>query len=305
MAVVIIPAVLGTTFAVLAAFGWAGQYVCIRVGTEEGSVREAMIVAFGINVLLILPGVVFLYYPEYGLTFRSAIAFVIAGLTGSFLSRILQFKSTEAIGASLTASVVSTNALISAVLAVLFLGEGLSGLHFVGIVLIVGAVVVLSRETAEGRTASKNEAVSASAFSIPILAAVFLAIDPIFVKYGLELGTPPLVGLAIMVLTATGGYYTTLAWDSSLAMQKAFEANDRIWYLGAGILGTFSLVGYFAALMLSPVVVVVPIMQVAPLIVVGISAVLLPQRLEAVSWRLAAASTAIVCGSMIVVVAGQ
>ncbi|MFC6939054.1 EamA family transporter [Salinirubellus sp. GCM10025818] len=297
----------GALLAALAALGWAGQYVFIRLGTRTGSVTGAMLVSLACNVALVVPAVAVLYYPGYGLTLGSVAAFAGAGIAGSVLSRVAQFEATRTIGASRTAPVVSSTALVSALLAVVFLDETLTGPHLAGILLIVGAVAVISRETA--REEAPGSLADAGAYLLlPVLAALALGVEPILLKLGFAAGTPTFVGLAVMLSAAAVGYAAFVVARDGLPSRGSLsgvrgDANLR-WYLGAGVAGTLALVGYFAALAVAPVVVVVPILQAAPLLVVGLSAVFLPRGLERVTPRLVVAAAAVVVGTVVVSLSG-
>ena len=298
----------GAVLAVLAALGWAGQYVFVRLGTRTGSVTDVMLVSLACNVALVVPAVAVLYYPAYALTPGSAAAFAGAGLAGSVLSRVAQFEATRRIGASRTAPVVSSTALVSALLAVAFLDETLTLPHLAGIVLIVGAVAVITRETARDDSTVDSLADAGAYLLLPVLAALTLGIEPILLKTGFAAGTPTFVGLAVMLSAAAVGYAAFVAARGDLpsagAIRGANERGDLRWYLGAGVAGTLALVGYFAALAVAPVVVVVPILQAAPLLVVGLSAVFLPRGLERVTPRLVAAAAAVVVGTVVVSLSG-
>ena len=298
----------GAFLAVLAALGWAGQYVFIRLGTRTGSVTDAMLVSLACNVALVVPPVAVLYYPEYGLTPAAATAFAGAGLAGSVLSRVAQFEATRTIGASRTAPVVSSTALVSALLAVVFLEETLTSVHLAGIVLIVVAVGVISRETARDDGAADSLADAGAYLLLPVLAALTLGIEPILLKVGFAAGTPTFVGLAVMLSAAAVGYAAFVAVRDGLpspaSLAGAAGDGNLRWYVGAGVAGTLALVGYFAALAVAPVVVVVPILQAAPLLVVGLSVAFLPRRLERVTPRLVAAAAAVVVGTVVVSLSG-
>lgn len=291
---------LGIGLAVLGAAGWALQYVYLRLATdhESGSVVAAMVVALATNVLVVVPAVALWYYPDYGLTALSAVAFVLAGLAGSVVARVTQFVSTTTIGAARTAPVVSTTALFSAVFAVVFLGETLTPTHAAGVVLVVAGIAVISYDTArDGGEADLREA--GAALVLPLVSALALAVEPIFVKTGLGEGTPVFVGLAVMVTAATVGYVGYVYAAGRLELPDVRAAPIR-WYVGCGLGSTLALVGYFAALGMLPVVVAVPIFQTAPLVVVVLSVLWLPHRLERVTPRLVAAAGVVVVGTTIV-----
>ena len=293
-------AAVGIAFAIAGAAGWALQYVFIRVATDRasGSVPAAMVVALVTNVVLVVPIVAVWFYPEYSLTPLAVIAFVAAGIAGSLIARVTQFMSTTTIGASRTAPVVSTTALFSAVFAVIFLGVTLTGIHAAGIVLVVAGVAVISYDTArDGDEGSLREA--GAALVLPLVSALVLGIEPVFVKTGLEEGVSPFVGLAVMMASATIGYVTYVRLTRSVTVRE-IRSGPMWWYIGCGVGSTLALVGYFLSLALLPVVVVVPIFQTAPLLVLLFSMVALPQRLERVTPRLVAAAVVVVVGTTIV-----
>ena len=71
------------------------------------------------------------------------------------------------------------------------------------------------------------------------------------------------------------------------------------WYVGAGVFNTMFLLAYFRALEISPVALVVPIVQILPLIVIGLSFLFL-KRLEVITWKLVLAAMSVVVGAAIV-----
>jgi len=301
--------VAGVGLATLAALGWAGQYVCIRVGTEHGRVTDAMLVSLACNVALLVPAALAVHGSAHGLTPVAAAGFAAAGLAGSFLSRLLQFHSTRRIGASRTAPTVSSSALVATGLAVLLLGETVTPAHVAGILLIVAGVAVVSTETAPdgdgdppGDRPPLREA--GAALSLPLLAALFLGVEPIVLRAAMAEGTPLLVGLAVMSLSAALAFVAYRTARGGLPRPAALATPDLRWHVGAGLAGTVALGAYFAALAAAPVVVVIPILQTAPLLVVGLSALALPGRLERVTPRLAAAAAVVVAGATAVSLAG-
>ncbi len=90
---------------------------------------------------------VLLYYPEYHLTRFSWISFIGAGLFGTLLGRMLTYTSIDTIGASRTAPIVASQALFATVFGILVLGESLTPIHGLGIVLIVSGVSLITWET--------------------------------------------------------------------------------------------------------------------------------------------------------------
>ncbi|MCW8173520.1 hypothetical protein D8S78_22885 [Natrialba swarupiae] len=79
--------------------------------------------------------------------------------------------------------------------------------------------------------------------------------------------------------------------------------NSR-WFVLAGISNTLFLVGYYVALEIAPVNVVVPVLITNTLFTVFLSAAFLPKRLENVTWKIVAAATIVVVGVVTVTLQG-
>ncbi len=295
---------LGAGLAVLAAVAWAGQYVFVRLATVEGSTTDAVAVALVCNVVLVVPPAFVLWDPSVVARGEVIAAFVAAGLAGSLLGRLCQFRAIETIGASRTAPVVASTALFSAALAVAFLGETLTGVHAVGILLVVGGVAYISWKTATDPADPRPVREVGLSLALPLLAALCFAVEPIFISWGLAAGAPVAPGLAVMSVAAAIGFFGYLALASDLPDRARLAGPSLRWYVASGVASTAALLAYFLALEVAPVVVVVPIVQVAPLIVLVLSRAFLPRGLERVTWDLAVAATVVVAGAVVVSVSG-
>jgi drug/metabolite transporter (DMT)-like permease len=294
---------LGIALSVVAALAFAGQYLCVRLGTDRGNVTDVMILSLACNVVLIGPAAAIVHYPDYALTRLSVLSFVAAGLSGSLLARVCMFKSVETIGASRTSPVVSANVFFATLLAIGFLGETLTTAHLIGIVLVVCGVAVISWETATDDPDRPLREVGLSLL-LPLAAAAFIGFEPIFVSMGLSEGTPLLPGFAIKATVATLGFVGYLRFSGARPMESFRRSPELKWYLGADVTSTVGIGAYFAALEITPVVIVVPLLQTSPLLVVVLSAIFLPRRLERVTWRLVAAACVVVIGATVVSLSG-
>ena len=294
------PVAVGIVLAAVGTIAWAGHYLFVRVAIASGSVTNAILVSMTCNLVLFVPFTVVTNYPNFGLTPKSTALFVVAGVAGGLFGQLLQFVSTDRVGASRTSPVVASAGLVSTLLAVTVLDESLTPLHFGGILLIVTGVMVTSWETARDSGDGASFRDVGSLLALPLLAAFFFGVEPILVKSGLAEGTPYLVGMTIMILSSFVGFFGYRVVFGSIPMRSVVSDPALPWYLGAGVTGGFAFVTYFAALDVAPVVVVIPIFDTVPLLVVAFSAVLMPRHLERVTWRIAAASVAVVAGATLV-----
>jgi drug/metabolite transporter (DMT)-like permease len=295
--------VLGVVLAAAAAVAWAAQYVFVRLATVEGSTTDAVAVVLVCNVVLVVPAALVLSEPTAIASVDVLAAFVGAGLAGSLLGRICQFRAIETIGASRTAPVVASTALFSAGLAVVLLGETLTAAHAVGILLVVCGVAYISWRTATDPTDPRPAREIGLSLAFPLLAALCFAIEPVFISWGLAEGVPVVAGLAVKVVAAALGFLGYLLIASAVPSAARLAGSLR-WYVAAGVASTVALLVYFLALEVAPVVVVVPIIQVSPLIVLVLSSAFLPRGLERVTWDLTVAATLVVVGAIVVSVSG-
>ena len=294
---------VGLSLAVLAAVLLAVQNLLIRVATDGGDVGDAVVVMMGVNRLLVVPVAVVRHHPAYGLSPVAVGAFAAAGITGLVLGRLCLFAGIETIGASRTTPILSASTLVAAVLAVLLFSESLTPPHVVGIALIVAGIAVISWVTAaDSRSTASPRSVGVSLL-FPIAAAAFTGIEPILVRIGLDAGTPILAGLAVMMTTAFAGY-TGYRRLRRIPFPTLVRNPHARWYVGAGVASTVGLLAYFGALASAPVVIVVPITHTAPLIVIALSALFLPNHLERVTWPLVAAAFVVVVGASLVTLSG-
>ena len=283
-----------------AAFAAASHNLFIRFGTERGTTHDAFFVVMTISTLVLVPVVLILEYPSYGVTPISWVAFLAAGLFGTLFGMICLYGGIKTIGASRTTPIVASNALVATVLGVLLLGETITWIHAVGILLIVIGIGVIGWETSHDNPDNLSRRALLLSLTLPFAAAFAFGWEPIFANFGFAEGTPATVGLAIKTAVAWAGFVVYLRLKGALPRPTSMHSSDLRWYVLAGIANTLFLLGYYLGLEIAPVNVVVPIIITNSLFVVVLSALVMPQRLERVTWRLIAAACVVVIGAMIV-----
>lgn len=290
----------GVAFAIVAALGLSTQAVFLRLATREGRIADALVVGYAMNLLVIVPSALLLYYPDYGLTPLSAGAFVVSGLVGSLVGRAFHFTAVSRVGASRAEAVKASQSLLAALVAVLLLGEVLTLPRLGAIVLIVAGLVLLATESADDPLT--GEELSLRSFAFPLAAAFFFGLQPAVAKVGLAEGTPVLVGLGISLASAGFGYVLLLRARGTLPTVAGVRPTAKL-YVAAGTGTTVFMVAYYSGLAVAPVNVVVPIVQSSPLIVVFVSALALRGH-EQITPRLVVAAGVVVVGAIGVTLLG-
>lgn len=292
----------GGALAVLGAVGIAGQVTAVRIGTHEGSTVDVLSVVLLVNLVVFVPVVAVFEFPDYAIAPSGLVAFVVAGLLGTLLGRALYYASIERLGASVTEPIKAANPLFAVALAVVLLADPVTGGQAMGVVLIVAGVAWLSKQTVDGDAALADAPVRA--LSLPFATAFVFALEPVIVKGAFDAGTSVVLGLAVKTVAAAAGMWAYLRWRNALPTLRdlAHDPNRR-WYVLAGLSNSGFLLAYYGALSLAPVSVVVPILQLSPLVVMALSYAFLGQ-LERVTPGLVAGALVVVCGAVVVTLAG-
>lgn len=292
---------VGATLALIAAVAIAAQVIFVRVGTEQGDPIDVLTVVLTISTAIVVAIAAVLYYPSYRLTTESTLAFVGAGITGTFLGMIAYYASIQRLGASRTEPLKASMPLYATLFAVVLLDERVTAGNLAGVVLIVAGIVLISWESRTNAVAGVRD--SPKTLALPLLAAALFGVEPILAKVGLAAGTPPMVGLAIKTVVALAALVGYLGWRGSLSGIGDRVKRNLGWYLAAAVTYTVFLVAFYLGLEAAPVVVVIPIFQTSPLFVILLSAVFL-RRLERVTPRLVAGASVVIAGAVVVTIYG-
>ena len=234
--------------------------------------------------------------PIEDLTFRSLAAFTAAGLIGTMIGRAMHFEGIKRIGSSRAEPIKASQPLHASLIAVVVLGEIVTGGHLLAMVAIVVGIAVISYE--HGRSEGDSGETSYVGLAFPFAAAFFYGIEPTFAKLGLAEGAAVLTGLSVKTVSAGIGFLLYLRWKKGLPHPRSFERAELPWLVGAGVANTIFLLGYYGALELEPVSLVVPLVQSSPLVVILLSVLFVSDDLERITWRLVVGALIAVAGAI-------
>jgi DME family drug/metabolite transporter len=252
----------------------AAFVLLVRVGTADGrgSAAEAVVVIL-VTAAFVHGLIGFAYYlPTYKLGISSVLPFAGAGVAGSVLGRRLFLEGISRLGAASADSLKASTPAFSFAWATLWLKEATAWHNAVGVASVCVGLLLLSRSTSAARGAGRAE--SRASVLFPLLAAVCYSLEPVLVRVGLAKGTPVLLGLGIQSVFAASIY---LACSAAVGRSRwsAFKSRALPWYLAAGGASAGFLLLYNVALSVSSVVKVFPLTQISPLLVIGLSWLLL------------------------------
>ena len=208
----------GALLALLASATFALANVSTRRGVLTGSVLQALVVTVWLGVPVFVAAVfvaAVLIAGELGAIGRfprAAVVYLsVAGVIHFVLGRYCNYRAINAIGVNLTGPLQETSLLVSMVLAVWLLGEVLTGLKILGILLVLLGPAIIMRVMRNERRAGSGSTVAApdaegsnppqfrprfaEGYTFAALSAIAYGVSPVLVRAGLR-DTDPGVGVA-------------------------------------------------------------------------------------------------------------
>lgn len=288
---------LGVLLATLAGFLLALQSLAIRYGTVNARSSDALVVVLLVNLVVLIPlAVAFGNVPTgdsgdvYGLA-----AFAGAGIAGVLFGRALHFEGIRRIGASRADAIKGSQPLHASLIAVIVLNEVVTLGHLLAMVSIVAGVALITMEYRNGATPGNAQMRD---LTIPFAAALFFGLEPVFMSLGIQSDLSIWTGLATVTVSGTVAYASYLRWRGAMPRPWTFDRRELGWLIVAGVVNTGFLIAFYLALQLESVSLVVPLLQLSPLFVIGISALFVRDSLERITWRLGIASLIVVIGAI-------
>ena len=273
---------LGALLALLASATFALSNVAARRGVLTGSVLQALVVTIWLGVPVFL--VTALAAGQLGAIAKfplpSIVYLAIAGIVHFALGRYCNFRAISAIGVNLAGPVQEFSLLVSLALAVWLLGEVLTGLKFLGIVLVLLGPAIILRVLRDARRASEarsNAAPPKDAATIEFrprfaegyvfaaLSALAYGVSPILVRAGLR-GTDPGTGIAGGLISYVVASLIVAPVLFRLATRRdilALRFPAAKWFTVAGIVVCLSQMVRYMALSIAPVTIVTPIQRLS------------------------------------------
>jgi len=208
----------------------------------------------------------------------AALFFVLAGLFGPGIGRMLNITSLKRIGVSRTISITGIAPFFATVAAILFLGESYSFSIFAGTVFVIVGIYMLSNGRKNGKSVFEKKDLL---FSFG--AACFGGLSIAVTKKGLLELPEPIVGMTLALTTAL-----VLALTYILASQKipqlrfSLQANKFPLFAGLATSGAFLL--NFSVLKVGDVSIVAPLLSTFPLFGVFLSHFFLNEEITGRVW---------------------
>jgi bacterial/archaeal transporter family protein len=282
----------GIAYALIAGLFWGISPVLVKRGLVDSDVSAATLFQQAATLLTLV--LCAFWEGASGISqisFIVLLVFIATGVVGAYLGRTLFVRSVDQIGASRTQSLTNTSPVITVLLAALLLGESLTLVVIMGVVLICSGIVFITRAGGkpEGVVATRRLTLDA------VLATLCIGVIPVMKKFGTDNGGPHVLGALVMHAT---GLILLLTLGSLLKIELKWQRVPRgsvVCFMLAGVLYGLGSILTLKALVHAPASVVAPIWNTQPLISFFAARATL-KKIEVVTIRDGVAAALVVAG---------
>jgi uncharacterized membrane protein len=252
-----------------------------------------MITLVGTIVLLLIS---LFTIPVHYLSSSATLYFVIAGVFSPALVRWLYFISLDRIGPSISSSILATGPAYTAVMALVFLKERITVQIGLGIIIIIGGIVIFERDMNNKNEIGKD---NRKDLTFPLLAALLFSFAVVARKMGLNILNSPIFGVTVGFVTSLAIYTGMCLASKNLRSSVAISKKDLPYFCGAGIFLTASWLVMFFALSIGDAIIVTPLANLHPLVVVVLSYFFLG-KIERITKRILIGACVVVAGVLLI-----
>jgi uncharacterized membrane protein len=264
---------LGGLLSLVSAVTFAYANASMRRGVLTGTVLQAVAISLPVAIpLFVLAMLLTGGFPLLvALSWRSIGLLALAGVIHFAWARHCNYRATKAMGANLVAPVQQYSLVITLLLAVFWLGESLTVLRVVGIVLVVAGPAMTLR--GDGRAAKVDEEKPekkyrpnlSEGYFYALLSAFGFGVTPIliamaFTDKSIAMG---LAGGLVSYVAATIVIFLPLLIPKRWHSFKMIDRESAKWFVLSGIAVGISQMTRYMALAIAPVSVVTPIQRLS------------------------------------------
>jgi drug/metabolite transporter (DMT)-like permease len=267
---------------------YASALVSARAGMHYSTPTTVTLVSILMQNLL-LWFAIFVTGGVHAVPLAGVLLFTLVGLF-QLAVRLLAYTGVEKIGASRSSALQSVSPLISAAIAITFLGEPTTLLIILGTLLVVIGIVLISwkpeRQFPDFRTWH---------LLLPIGAAFLTGINHPIRRYVLTMANEPLFFSALMGTVSLGGFLIYFA-VSPRSQRLVWNRQALGPFLATGVCETTSILLIITAISMGRVVIVAPIAASYPVWSLILSAIFL-RDVESVNGKVIAGILSVVAGN--------
>jgi uncharacterized membrane protein len=260
---------IGGLLALVSAVTFAYANASVRRGVLTGTVLQAVAISLPVALPVFVIAMLMTggFQLVAGFSSRSFGLLALAGVVHFAWARHCNYRATKAIGANLVAPLQQFSLVITLVLAVFWLGEKLTILRIVGIVLVfLGPVLTLKRKTpAKDSSVNVFNPQYAEGYFYALLSSLGFGVSPILIGMAFDNKSiaAGIAGVFVSYVAAMLGIALVLLLPGRWQSFRSLDTTSRKWFVLSGIAVGFSQMFRYMALAIAPVSVVSPIQRLS------------------------------------------
>jgi DME family drug/metabolite transporter len=273
------------------AMGWAADSVLVRFGLRQSNIFAAMFVSYAVSISCMWTYLVATTSLEF-LKSPAMIYYLISGCIQPLFARALFYEGITRIGVARAGPLRGSEPLFATAIAVVVFHEQPGWLVFLGTILIVGSLWLISGKRAVDARWRLIDTL------FPISAGLISAVSQSLRKQALNIIPDPFVAVAV-VTTVSFILLLGFVFTTKRAHQLRMPREVFIFYFCAALIATSAQVANFIALGRGQLSVIIPLLNTTPLFTVFFSAVFL-RNVETVNLRIVLGTVLMVTGVVLI-----
>ena len=271
--------------------GWATDAILVRFGLRKSNIFAAMLMSYAVSVAAMWSYLIATTSLDF-LNSPAMIYYVISGCMQPLFARALFYQGITRIGVARAGPLRGIEPLFATAIAVVFLHERPGWLVFLGTILIVSSLWLISGKQQGDTRWRMIDAL------FPISAALISAISQTLRKQALAIIPDPIVAVA-MVTTVSLILLIGFVLVTRRTHQLRMERDGFLFFFCAAIIAALAQVANFIAIGRGQLSVIIPLLNTAPLFTVFFSAVFL-RKIETVNSRIVVGAVLMVGGVVLI-----
>jgi drug/metabolite transporter (DMT)-like permease len=278
---------LAEIIAIFSAMGWAGDAVLVRLGTRKSNIFAAMLVSYGVSIALVWIYLLATTSLDF-LRSPAMVFFLISGCLQPLFARALYYEGFSRIGVARAGPLRGAEPFFATAIAVTFLHEHPTLPVYIGTVLIVASIWVISwRDSGQAKWRLRDA-------GFPLGAALVSAISQTLRKQGLKILPNPFVATATVTSTSLVWLLIFVCTTKRTHLLR-MKRESLGFFVCAALIACSAQLSNFVAIARGDLSVIIPLLNTTPLFNVVFSALFL-RNVETVTPRIVFGAIVMVTG---------
>lgn len=282
---------LAEIIAIFSAMGWAGDAVFVRLGTRKSNIFAAMLVSYAVSIALVWIYLLATTSLDF-LRSPAMVFFLISGCLQPLFARALYYEGFSRIGVARAGPLRGAEPFFATAIAVTLLHEHPTLPVYIGTVLIVASVwVISSRDSGQAKWRLRDA-------GFPLGAALVSAISQTLRKQGLKILPNPFVATATVTSTSLVWLLIFVCTTKRTHLLR-MKRESLVFFVCASLIACSAQLSNFVAIARGDLSVIIPLLNTTPLFNVVFSALFL-RNVETATPRIVFGAIVMVAGVVLI-----